>query len=400
MRLLPLLALIPFFTLAACQDDAATPDAPPAPPEDTRMTTASGIKYEILKAGEETGAPEAGDEVTVHYIGTHMSGKKFDSSRDRGSPFKFKLGMGEVIAGWDEVVALMTPGAKWQVHIPWKLAYGEGGSPGGIPPRSDLNFEIELLSVKKGVPLPKFRAGDPEKQKKSDSGLVYEELAKGSGVPPRADQGVSLRFALWSKGGSLIVCSEGTGQNLSGACSSVTLGPVPLKFLQEAVLLMSPGSVMRFEVPAALAWEDRTIHPEVPGGSLTIWELELLKVNDMPAFAMSDPDKVTTTASGLQIETVKEGGGKAPVRSDRVTVHYTGWLTDGTVFDSSHARDEPAVFPLGGVIPGWTEALQLMKVGGIARLTIPANLAYGDRQSGLIPPGSTLVFLVELIKIG
>lgn len=110
---------------------------------------------------------------------------------------------------------------------------------------------------------------------------------------------------------------------------------------------------------------------------------------------------VVTTASGLQYEVINEGTGASPTAEDMVTVHYHGTLIDGTVFDSSVDRGEPATFPLNGVIPGWTEGLQLMKEGGKTRFYIPSELAYGDRAaSELIGPGSTLIFDVELIKVG
>lgn len=110
---------------------------------------------------------------------------------------------------------------------------------------------------------------------------------------------------------------------------------------------------------------------------------------------------VVTTASGLQYEVLTEGTGASPLATDQVTVHYHGTLTDGTVFDSSVERGEPATFPLNGVILGWTEGLQLMKEGAKYRFYIPSDLAYGDRAMGdIIKPGSTLVFDVELLKVG
>jgi len=108
----------------------------------------------------------------------------------------------------------------------------------------------------------------------------------------------------------------------------------------------------------------------------------------------------TKTESGLVIKTVKAGTGDSPKAENQVKVHYEGKFTDGKVFDSSIKRNEPAVFPLGGVIPCWTEALQLMKVGGKAQVVCPPNLAYGDEGR---PPqmrgGATLVFDVELLEI-
>jgi FKBP-type peptidyl-prolyl cis-trans isomerase len=109
---------------------------------------------------------------------------------------------------------------------------------------------------------------------------------------------------------------------------------------------------------------------------------------------------VKTTASGLQYKVITEGKGAQPKASDTVQVHYRGTLLDGTEFDSSYKRNEPATFPLNQVIKGWTEGVQLMKEGSKYEFWIPANLAYGDRQVGpQIPPGSTLHFEVELLKV-
>lgn len=107
-----------------------------------------------------------------------------------------------------------------------------------------------------------------------------------------------------------------------------------------------------------------------------------------------------TTASGAVVKTLKEGNGPAPKATDTVTVHYHGTLIDGTVFDSSVKRGQPATFPLANVVKCWTEGVQMIKVGGKSRLVCPAALAYGDRGSPpRIPPGATLVFEVELIGI-
>jgi FKBP-type peptidyl-prolyl cis-trans isomerase FkpA len=108
----------------------------------------------------------------------------------------------------------------------------------------------------------------------------------------------------------------------------------------------------------------------------------------------------TKTSSGLIITTIKPGTGASPKATDKVKVHYHGTLTDGTVFDSSVKRGEPATFPLNGVIPCWTEGVQQIKVGGKSRLVCPSELAYGDRGAPpLIRPGATLVFEVELLEI-
>ncbi len=113
-----------------------------------------------------------------------------------------------------------------------------------------------------------------------------------------------------------------------------------------------------------------------------------------------EKDGVMTTESGLQYEVMTEGDGPTPTAMDRVTVHYLGTLIDGTKFDSSYDRGQPATFAVTGVIAGWTEALQLMKVGGKYRLFVPSELAYGEGGSGpVIEPNATLIFEVELLSI-
>lgn len=147
---------------------------------------------------------------------------------------------------------------------------------------------------------------------------------------------------------------------------------------------------------------------------MQIFENQLLKKEEMNNAALITENKAAGSAflaknkemegivelpSGLQYKVLAEGSGESPQATDKVTVHYKGMLLDGTVFDSSYDRGESISFPLNGVIPGWTEGLQLMKTGGKSILYIPPELGYGDRDIGPIPPGSTLIFEVELISI-
>jgi FKBP-type peptidyl-prolyl cis-trans isomerase len=116
--------------------------------------------------------------------------------------------------------------------------------------------------------------------------------------------------------------------------------------------------------------------------------------------AAGQTNEMTTTASGLKYQVLKQGTGTvSPKATDTVNVHYHGTLLDGTIFDSSVQRGQPISFPLNGVIAGWTEGLQLMKVGDKFRFQIPPNLAYGEASRPSIPPNSTLIFDVELLGI-
>eukprot|EP00160_Parvularia_atlantis_P008221 Unigene1747_Nuclearia_a/m.5373 Unigene1747_Nuclearia_a/g.5373 ORF Unigene1747_Nuclearia_a/g.5373 Unigene1747_Nuclearia_a/m.5373 type:complete len:130 (-) Unigene1747_Nuclearia_a:168-557(-) len=106
-----------------------------------------GVTRKVLKDGDSTTYPKKGDTVVMHYVGTLRDGKKFDSSRDRKEPFRTKIGVGQVIKGWDEGVPQMSLGEKAVLDISWDYAYGEKGYPGLIPPKSDLIFEVELLQI-------------------------------------------------------------------------------------------------------------------------------------------------------------------------------------------------------------------------------------------------------------
>jgi len=116
--------------------------------------------------------------------------------------------------------------------------------------------------------------------------------------------------------------------------------------------------------------------------------------------ANAKKDGIKVLPSGLQYKVIKEGEGEVPKPADTVTTHYKGTLLDGSEFDSSYSRNEPATFPVKGVIPGWTEALQLMKVGSKWQLFVPSKLAYGEQGAGgKIGPNATLIFEVELLSI-
>ena len=367
----------------------------PTIPADTEIkTTASGLKYSVLKEGDGGARPSGADMVKVHYSGWLTDGTLFDSSRQRGTPMELRVN--GVIKGWTEGLQLMSVGARYKFTIPYELAYGEQAQ-GKIPARSTLIFDVELLSF---TATPTFPEARPELQRKTKSGLIYQVMTQGKGKRPEGDDNYELDFAMFHPDGTLL---DGTFR------SKVKLGKQhaeQMTFIAETVAMMKVGSVMRVEVPAAQVWP-RGIPsglPELGEDGMLIWQLELkrvIKALPLPGFALPADSELTTTPSGLMYLVIKEGTGKKPNAAQRVTVHYAGWLTDGTLFDASYPRGDTTSFALLGVIPGWTEGLQLMKEGAIYKFVIPGNLAYGSRGQGkVIGPNATLVFQIELIKVG
>lgn len=357
------------------------------------MSTSSGLQYEVVEAGDGGDHPKMGDTVKVHYTGTLTDGSKFDSSRDRGQPAEFKLG--QVIPGWNEGLQLMTRGARFRFTIPSDLAYGDRGSPPAIPPKATLIFDVELLDFSEGPTLPTYSVGITENQKTTESGLVYEVLEAGTGEPCSADDTVQFNYALFGSEGNLLDCSQ-----LRGAPVKANASQMSLPFFKEALQLMNEGARWRFVVPSDLAFKEQAIPGLTPGAS-TVWEIDIdqiIKPMAVPPFSLPSDDELTETDSGLKYKVIKEGAGTSPEMGQEVMVHYAGWLTDGTPFDSSFSRGDPSTFKLGQVIAGWNEALQQMKPGGVMLLVIPPELGYGPSgRPPKIPPNATLVFHVVLL---
>lgn len=141
------------------------------------------------------------------------------------------------------------------------------------------------------------------------------------------------------------------------------------------------------------------IQPLAQARGAKLAEKQKAAAADFMAKAAAEPG-ATKTSSGLIYKELTAGTGASPAATDTVKVNYRGTFTDGREFDSSYKRNEPAQFPLNGVIPCWTEGVQKMKVGGKARLVCPSDIAYGDQGRGEIPGGATLVFEIELLEIG
>ena len=231
-------------------------------------------------------------------------------------------------------------------------------------------------------------AAPPSDATKTASGLATKVLKPGTGsVHPTRDDLVTVHYTGWTTDGNMFDSSVGRGMPSTFGVSRVIPG------FGEGLQLMVQGEKRRLWIPESLAYKGQQGRPK----GMLVFDVELL---DLPSHAPSDvkapPSDSKKTASGIAYKVLKEGaGGRHPKSSDRVTVHYSGWTTDGKMFDSSVTRGQPATFPLDGVIGGWTEGVQLMVEGEKARFWIPEKLAYKGERA----PYGMLVFDIELIKI-
>ena len=247
------------------------------------------------------------------------------------------------------------------------------------------------------IPAPSDVAAAPKDAKVTASGLAVKVLTPGTGKdhPGQTDR-VSVHYSGWTKDGKMFDSSVARGAPTTFGVGEVIPG------WTEALKLMVVGEKARLWIPGKLAYGD---HPQMggaPSGDL-VFDVELLDIVRPPATpddVKAAPKTAKKTESGLAYRVLKAGTGKIhPTASNRVTVHYSGWTTDGKLFDSSVARGEPATFSLGGVIKGWTEGVQLMVVGEKTRFWIPGALAYGETPTRPGAPWGMLVFDVELLNI-
>ena len=245
----------------------------------------------------------------------------------------------------------------------------------------------------KQIPAPPDVAAPPADAAKAASGLASKVIKPGSGdAKPKTTDLVTVHYTGWTTDGKMFDSSHARNKPSTFPLGNVIAG------WRECVSLMTVGETRRCWVPQELAYKGQAGRP----AGMLVFDIELLEVKESPTAAPPDvaapPADAKKTRSGLAYKVLKEGtSAEKPTSSrSRVTVHYTGWTTDGKMFDSSVTRGAPATFGLDQVIPGWTEGVQLMSVGEKTRFWIPQDLAYKGQQG---MPRGMLVFDVELIRI-
>lgn len=247
------------------------------------------------------------------------------------------------------------------------------------------------------MPAPDDVAAVPADAIKTPSGLASKVIVDGSGTEkPKAEDTVEVHYTGWTTDGKMFDSSVNRGRTAKFPLNRV------IKGWTEGLQLMVVGEKRRFWIPGSLAYGDKPMRPGAPAGTL-VFDVELIsiKASAKPIVAPADvaaiPTDAKKTDTGIGYKVINAGAdGAHPKATDRVEVHYTGWTTDGKMFDSSVVRGKPAQFPLYGVIKGWTEGVQLMVPGEKTRFWIPAELAYGNKPGR---PAGMLVFDIELLKI-
>ena len=248
-----------------------------------------------------------------------------------------------------------------------------------------------------GLPAPPDVAAPPADAAKTASGLASRVLNPGTGkVHPGPTDKVKVHYTGWTKGGQMFDSSVTRGEPITFPLNGVIPG------WTEGVALMVVGEKRRLWIPAALAYGDRP-RGGAPAGDL-VFDVELLDITPapkpppVPEDVKAAPASAKKTASGLAYRVLTPGTGTDhPLPTSNVTVNYSGWTPDGKMFDSSVTRGQPARFPLGNVIKGWTEGVALMTKGEKARFWIPGSLAYGDKPTRPGAPAGPLVFDIELL---
>lgn len=360
--------------------------------EGERTETDSGLIYIETQAGTGRQAQE-GDLVTMNVVGMLEDGTVFVDTYSQGQPITATVTDVDLFPGWTEGMTLMKEGGKGRLIIPPDLAFGSEGAGGFIPPDATLTMDVELVTAT-APPVP--TAVDAGDLTTTDSGLQYYDITEGTGDMPVKGQEVVVQYSAWLQDGEQFIASS----EFQGGPATFALETDPGVFpgWHEGVSTMRPGGKRLLVIPPELALGEEG-GGRVPPNATLLMEVELVEVKPLLLPTEVSESDFTETDSGLKYYDIVVGDGATAAPGDSVTVNYTGWLTDNTKFDSSLDAGFPFTFTLGNaeVIPGWDEGVAGMQVGGKRQLIIPAELAYGDGGAGIIPPGATLVFEVELL---
>ncbi|KAI7748092.1 hypothetical protein M8C21_026102 [Ambrosia artemisiifolia] len=366
-------------------DDVAYDDAPVTlKVGEEKEIGKQGLKKKLLKEGEGWDTPDNGDEVEVHYTGTLLDGTKFDSSVDRGTPFKFTLGQGQVIKGWDQGIKTMKKGENALFTIPAELAYGESGSPPTIPPNATLQFDVQLLSWLSVKDICK------------DGGIFKKILNKGENWEnPKDLDEVLVNYEVRLEDGTVVAKSDGIEFTVEDGhfCPALSKAVKTMKKGEKVLLTVKPQ--YGFGEKGKQASDNEGA---VPANATLQITLELVSWK-----TVSDVTKDRRVIKKI----LKEGEGyERPNEGAVVQVKLIGKLQDGTIFTKKGYDDVAELFEFKTdeeqVIEGLDRAVMSMKKGEVATLTVAPEYAFGSTESkqelATIPPNSTVIYELELVS--
>jgi FKBP-type peptidyl-prolyl cis-trans isomerase len=361
------------------------------PPADA-VKTSTGLIYKKLVTKDDSTAAKKNDTVLINYTGWRQSsGETFFTNKGRGQPMP--LNLATTAPGFTEAMQLIKKGEKGMLWVPPSIGYK------GAPQANaeTLVYEVEVVDIQPAPVIPEDVAAPPANAQKTKSGIKFVKLKPGTGKePPKYYDTVTFNYTAWDASGKMFDSTEMRKRPAS----------VPpfrqAKAMEEMLTSMLPGERVRYWVDAQLMSNNGKPLPGMPTGQLC-YEVEISNVEKgkqpppAPANVAAAPGEAKKTAKGVSYVMLKTGaGGKKPQPTESVRVHYTGWTTDGRMFDSSVVKDQPAEFSLGGVIAGWTDGMQVLSVGDKARFWIPEELAYKGAPGR---PQGMLVFDIELLEI-
>ena len=358
-------------------------------------TDPSGLQYRVTQKGSGS-KPLINDMVYVHYKLMLEDSTIIDNSYERGEPVSFKMGAGQVIEGWEKGIGLLNEGDKAIMIIPPDLAYGERAV-GEIPANSKLIFDVEVVKID---PAPKpLEVPAGANITTTSSGLRYLVIEEGDGMMLIPGMRVRIHYnGFFEDDMNIFDSSYQRNEPID-----FTLGKgMVIRGWEEGIAKLRVGDKARLWIPYDLAYGEQGRGPIPPATNL-IFDVEVIDAEEVKRpepFNVVGKDTLETE-SGLRYIMVDEGSGEFPEEGQVVMVHYTGFLMNGNIFDSSIERGQPFRFLLGRrqVIAGWDEGVALMKPGARYRFIIPPDLAYGERAMGPIPSDATLIFDIELLSV-
>lgn len=362
------------------------------PPDATKRP--SGLIYKTITSVPDAPAPKRNDTVMIKYTGWRQaSGETFFTNMKEDKPMPLNLAV--TARGFTEALQLVRKGEKAMLWLPPEI--GLKNQPSGKPGET-LVYLVEVVDIVEAPPVPADFAQPPADAKTTKSGVKYLSIRPGTGTETaRSFDDVTFNVTAWDSEGRMFDTTEMNKKPAAKVPPFRQAAP-----MEEILTTMVAGERVRFWVDSAKMQTPAAPQSNLPAGQLC-YEVEIIQIDKAAAAPPPPPPDVAKppagpkTPGGVFYKVLASGkGGPKPTLTDTVRVHYTGWTTDGRMFDSSVIKNEPSTFSLGGVIKGWTDVLQQMSVGDRWRVWIPFEMAYKGQPSR---PQGMLVFEMELIEI-